>query len=271
VPPQETGAGGAGRFLNLTMVQADAVVTVTLERPSVRNALDTATLRELARAVREIRRAPDVRAVVLTGAGDKAFSAGADIVQMAAMSAAEGQAYSRLGHEVMHRLEALEVPVIAAVNGAALGGGFELALACDLIVAAAGARFGLPEVTLGLMPGFGGTQRLVARLGLARARELIYRGRTITAEEAERLGLVVRVVAAERLGEEAAALAAELAAAAPVALRQAKRATAVAVDANLATGCRFETEAFAVVFGSEDRREGLRAFLEKRRPVWRGR
>jgi len=260
-----------GGFTTLLLAQSDAVATLTLNRPRALNALDPATLRELARAIREIRRDHAVRAVVLTGAGDKAFSAGADIAAMAAMDAAAGHAYSRLGHEVLARLEALEVPVVAALNGLALGGGLELALACDLLIAAESARLGQPEINLGLIPGFGGTQRLVLRVGLARARELIYRGHVISAEEAQRIGLVNRVVAAGRLAAEAAALAAELAAKAPVALRQAKRATAIAVEGPLATGCRYEIEAFGVAFATEDRVEGLRAFREKRPPAWRGR
>jgi len=258
-------------FANLVVARTDAVVTVTLNRPAALNALDTATLRELARAVRDIRRSGDVRAVVLTGAGDKAFSAGADIAAMAAMSAAEGHAYSRLGHDVFARLEELDVPVVAALNGVALGGGLELALASDLIVASERARLGQPEINLGLIPGFGGTQRLVLRVGLARARELVYLGHIISAEEGVRIGLVNRVVPADRLRAEAAALAAALAAQAPVALRQAKRATAFAAAGAVEAGCRYEIEAFGVTFATEDRTEGLRAFREKRAPVWKGR
>src|SRR5262245_6287210 len=190
---------------------------------------------------------------------------------MAAMTAVEGHAYSRLGHEVMARLEALPVPVVAAVNGIALGGGLELALACDLIVASERARLGQPEIALGLIPGFGGTQRLVRRVGQGRARDLIYLGRQVAADEALRIGLVDRVVPPARVLEEATALARELAAKAPVALAQAKRATTVAADADLTTGCRYELEAFAVTFATEDRVEGLKAILEKRKPVWKGR
>jgi len=258
-------------FANLRLVHEHAVATITLDRPRRLNALDAETLRELARAVRDVRRNGSVRALVVTGAGEKAFSAGADIPALAAMSAAEGHAYSRLGHDVLLRLEALPVPVIAAVDGVALGGGLELALACDLIVASERARFGQPEINLGLIPGFGGTQRLVRRIGQARARELIYLGHTISAEEALRIGLVTRVVPAAALETEAARLAAELAAKAPLALAQAKRATAVAADADLETGCRYEVEAFGVTFAAEDRVEGLTAFMDKRKPVWKGR
>jgi 1,4-dihydroxy-2-naphthoyl-CoA synthase len=169
-------------FANLQLGSHESVATITLDRPRALNALDPATLRELARAVREIRRDAGIRAVVLTGAGPKAFSAGADIAAMAEMEPHEGHAFSQLGHDVMGRIEALAVPVVAAVNGVALGGGLELALACDLIVASDGARFGQPEINLGLVPGFGGTQRLVRRIGQARTRDLVYLGRTLAAE-----------------------------------------------------------------------------------------
>jgi enoyl-CoA hydratase len=261
---------GEPRFASLRLVRDRGVATLTLDRPQQLNALDAATLREVARAVRELRRAGDVRALVVTGVGEKAFSAGADIPAMAAMSGADGHAYSRLGHDVLLRLEALAIPVVAAVNGVALGGGLELALACDLIVASERARFGQPEINLGLIPGFGGTQRLVRRIGQTRARELIYLGHMVGADEALRVGLVNRVVPPDRLVEEATRLAADLAAKPPVALAQAKRATAVAADADLETGCRYEVEAFGVTFATEDRIEGLKAFMDKRRPAWKG-
>src|SRR2546428_2239537 len=229
---------------DLHLTRAGGVATLTFDRPRGLNALGAATLRELARAIRELRRDGGVRALGVTGAGDKAFSAGADIAAMAAMSAADGHAYSRLGHEVLARLEALAIPVVAAVNGVALGGGLELALACDLIVASEKARLGQPEINLGLIPGFGGTQRLVRRIGQTRARELIYLGHMVAAEEALRVGLVNRVVPHERLAEEAAKLAAELGARAPVPLAQANAPTAGPAGADLETGRRFEVEAF---------------------------
>src|SRR5262247_260570 len=164
----------ATTFVNLHLERVGAVATVRLDRPGAMNALDAATLREIARALREIRRDDGARVLVITGTGEKAFSAGADIAAMSAMSAQEGHAFSRLGHEVFARLEALPIPAIAALNGVALGGGLELALACDLIVASERARLGQPEINLGLIPGFGGTQRLVPRVGVGRARELIY-------------------------------------------------------------------------------------------------
>ncbi len=257
---------------NLVLVESlDGVATLRLNRPKALNALDPDTLRALDAALRQIDGDPGVRAVVITGAGDRSFCAGADIAAMAAMGPTEGHPYCRLGHEVLGRVADLRVPVVAAVNGAALGGGLELALACDFVLASERAKLGLPEITLGLIPGFGGTQRLVRRIGLAPARRLVYLGAVIGAAEALALGIVDRVVPGERLAEEAEAFARELSTRAPVALRQAKRATRAAVETSLDAGLRLEVEAFAATFASEDRVEGLRAFLEKRSPRWQGR
>ena len=250
--------------------RSDRVATLRLNRPQALNALDPATLHALASALDRIAQDDAVRAVVITCTG-RAFCAGADIAAMAAMGATEGHAYARLGHDVLGRIDDLDVPVVAAVNGAALGGGLELVLACDLAFAAERARLGLPEITLGLIPGFGGTQRLARRIGLARARELIYLGSMVGAADGLRLGIVDRVVPDERLADEAAAFAAELAKRPPVALRQAKRATRAAVESGLHAGLGLEIEAFAATFASEDRVEGLRAFLDKRPAEWKGR
>jgi enoyl-CoA hydratase len=249
----------------------DGVATLRLNRPKALNALDPATLRALASALDRVADDRAARAVIITGSGEKAFCAGADIAAMAAMAPTEGHGYSRLGHDVLGRIDDLDLPVVAAVNGVALGGGLELVLACDFAIAAERARLGLPEITLGLIPGFGGTQRLVRRIGLARARELIYLGTMVAATDGLRLGIVDRVVPNERLADEAAAFAAELAKQPPVALRQAKRATRAAVESALQAGLRLEIEAFAATFASEDRVEGLRAFLEKRPAQWKGR
>jgi enoyl-CoA hydratase len=246
------------------------IATLRLDRPQALNALDADTLRALARAVRDLRREPSLRVVVVTGSGERAFCAGADVAAMAEMTPAEALAYSQLGHEVFARLEALEVPVVAALNGVALGGGLELALACDLIVAATEARVGLPEIKLGLIPGFGGTQRLALRVGLARARRLVYLGTMIEASEALHMGLVDRVVSRADLAGETEQLAASLAGQAPLALRQAKRVTAAVTRGLLAAGLETERQAFAATFASRDRDEGLRAFLAKRPPVWEG-
>ncbi|MBP1685380.1 MAG: enoyl-CoA hydratase/carnithine racemase [Deltaproteobacteria bacterium] len=258
-------------YQNLLVQQDGAVCTVTVNRPQALNALDPVTLAELLQCSEGLRRDPSVRCVILTGAGAKAFVAGADIAAMVAMSALEGRAFACHGQRVMHALEDLPVPVIAAVNGFALGGGMELALACDLVIASQTAKFGQPEINLGIIPGFGGTQRLARRIGAAAARLLIYSGDMVDADEALRLGLVNRVVAAADLMAEVQKLAAVLAAKAPVALQQAKAAINVGVDVDLRDGCRYEAEAFAVAFGSDDRTEGMRAFLEKRRPNFRGR
>src|SRR5262249_28887343 len=201
----------------IVVERAGGVTTLRLDRPKALNALDPDTLLALGRALDEVDSDGSARCVVITGTGERAFSAGADIAAMAAMGPTEGHAYSRLGHAVLGRLDDLRVPSIAAVNGVALGGGLELALACDLVVAGERARLGLPEITLGLIPGFGGTQRLVRRCGLARARELVYLGTMVGAAEALRLGIVDRVVPDDRLADEAAALAGELATRAPLA------------------------------------------------------
>ena len=247
------------------------IATIVIDRPAKLNALDGATLRELKAALEKLAGDPEVRVLVITGSGEKAFSAGADIAAMADMPGPEGHPYSELGHAVMAAVEAFPVPVLGVINGVALGGGFELALACDLLIASSRARLGQPEINLGLIPGFGGTVRLVKRVGLNRARELIYLGTTIPAEDALRMGLVTRVVQPEALPAAARDLAEELARKAPVALRQAKKATAIALEKDTPAGCRAEVEAFAQTFASEDRVEGLRAFLDKRDPAWRGR
>lgn len=255
---------------NVLLERDGAVATVTVNRPQALNALNPATLDELLRCCAAIRQDRAVHCLVVTGAGEKAFVAGADIAAMVGMSSLQGREFSRYGQQVMNALEELPIPVIAAVNGFALGGGLELALACDLIVAAQSAKFGQPEINLGIIPGFGGTQRLARRIGITAARLMIYSGEMISAEEALRLGLVNRVVPAGELKTEVHKLAAALAGKAPIALQQAKAAMNVGSDIDLQDGCRYESEAFAVTFGSEDRTEGMRAFLEKRRPTFRG-
>lgn len=255
---------------NVLLERDGAVAVVTINRPSALNALDLATLGRLASVIQEIGEGGAARAAVLTGAGEKAFVAGADIAAMEEMSAVEGRAFSRFGQEVFAALENLPIPVIGAVQGFALGGGLELALACDIILASDKARFGQPEINLGIIPGFGGTQRLPRRVGLGWARELIYSGRLIDAGEALRIGLVNRVLPGAELLGAARALAAELAGKAPVAIQQAKATINAGADLDLANACRYESEAFAVCFGTEDRGEGMRAFLEKRPAVMKG-
>ena len=247
------------------------IATLTVNRPAALNALNREVLEDITRVIREIRHDPSVRVLIITGAGDRAFVAGADIAAMAQMSAADGLEFSRLGHRTLSSLEDLPIPVIAAVNGFALGGGTELALACDLIIASEKARFGQPEINLGLIPGFGGTQRLAHRLGHAKARELIMTGEMLDAKSALAHGLVSQVVAPEQLMGAARALAEKLTSKSGFALRQAKAALRAASTMDEDAGLRFEQEAFGVVFASEDRVEGTSAFVAKRPPQWKHR
>jgi enoyl-CoA hydratase len=245
------------------------IATLTINRPKALNALNRVVLEEIARVLRDVRHDSGVRVLLVTGAGDRAFVAGADIAAMTEMSATDGLEFTRLGHRVMQTVEDLPIPVIAAVNGFALGGGLELALACDLIVASDKARFGQPEINLGLIPGFGGTQRLPHRIGHARARELIMTGEMFDAKTALDWGLVNRVVAPDQLMAEARKIAEKIASKSSFALRQAKAALRAAYTMEEDAGLRFEQSAFGVVFASADRLEGTKAFVEKREPKWR--
>src|SRR5579885_342744 len=242
---------------------------MTVNRPKALNALNPAVVQEMAKVLRDVRHDRSIRVLIVTGAGDRAFIAGADIAAMAQMSVVDGMEFCRLGHRVAATFEDLPIPVIAAVNGFALGGGTEVALACDLIVASEKARFGQPEINLGLIPGFGGTQRLPHRIGQAKARELIMTGEMIDAKTAHALGLVNQVVAPEELMKAARSLAEKLAGKSAFALRQAKAALRASFTMPEDAGLRFEQEAFAVTFSSEDRVEGTTAFVEKRQPDWR--
>ncbi|HZO82819.1 MAG TPA: enoyl-CoA hydratase-related protein [Candidatus Binataceae bacterium] len=252
---------------DITFDQAP-IATLTVNRPAALNALNRAVLEDIARVLREVRHDPRVRVLIVTGAGDRAFVAGADIAAMAEMSATEGLEFSRLGHRVMQSFEDLPIPVIAAVNGFALGGGLELAMACDLIIASEKARFGQPEINLALIPGFGGTQRLPHRIGHARAREYVLTGEMFDAKTALALGLVNQVVAPEELMPATRKLAEKLASKSGAALRQAKAALRASFTMEEDAGLRFEQEAFGLVFASADRVEGTRAFVQKREPKW---
>ena len=248
-----------------------AVAILTLNRPKALNALSSGSLEALGRAIEGCAADAELRAVVVTGAG-RAFAAGADIAQMQAMTPLEGEAFSRLGHDTFAALEALPVPTLAAVNGFALGGGCELALACDFIWAAEGARLGQPEVNLGLVPGFGGTSRLARRVGPAWAKELILSGEPIQADVALRIGLANRVFAdAETLLAEAVAFGETIARKGPVAVALAKRVIQEGQDAEVRVAHVLEQQAFGLTFATEDRAEGMAAFLEKRDPSFRGR
>jgi enoyl-CoA hydratase len=244
------------------------VATVALNRPQVLNALNQATMDELVDALETLDRDEEVRCIVLTGRG-RAFAAGADITEFAGATAAGMLAGYRF--QQWERIRRLHTPLIAAVHGYALGGGCELAMLCDMIVAAEDAQFGQPEISLGLMPGAGGTQRLTRAVGKARAMELILTGRSFSARQAEAWGLVTRVVPPEVVLDEAHRLAREVAARPPVAVRLAKQAVLRAFDTHLEAGLDYERHCFYLLFSTDDAAEGVRAFLEKRPPRFTGR
>ena len=258
-------------FDTLLLDRDGAIATITINRPKVLNALDTATLDELRRAVLDLKQDEGVRVIILTGAGEKAFVAGADINELAAQTPAGGREHALAGQHVFDLIENLGKPVIAAVNGYALGGGCELAMACTLRIAADSARLGQPEIALGLIPGYAGTQRLPRLVGKGRAMEMLLTGAPVAADEAQRIGLVNRVVPAADLMVEAKKLAAQLAAAAPVAARYIINAVNKGMAMPFAEACQYEATLFGLVASTDDMREGTKAFLEKRKPVFKGR
>jgi enoyl-CoA hydratase len=246
-----------------------AVALLTVDRQESMNALDVATLTELRDGLRELADDDETRVVILTGAGEKAFVAGADIKYMSGLGVGEAKEWGALGHETGRLLETMPKPTIAAVNGFALGGGCELALACDIRYAASSAKLGQPEVSLGIIPGWGGTQRLARVCGLGVAKELIFTGRLVDAEEALRIGLVNAVH--DPVLEKARETAALLAAKSPVALRLMKELANRSLGGDHASNLDAEAESFGELFSTEDAKEGLTAFVEKRDPVFRGR
>lgn len=266
-----------GTYETLLVEQQDAALVVTLNRPKALNALAGQVIEDLwnlTGVLAGVGKDGDwpIRAVILTGAGDKAFVAGADIVEMSDMTAEQGEAYSRRMQDVTLRLEALPVPVIAAVNGFALGGGCELAMACDFIYASGNAKFGQPEVNLGLVPGFGGSVRLTKRVGIGMARELIFTGRMIKADEAYRIGLVNKLFDdPAAVLDGAKATVAELAAKSPVAVATCKRLLDASATMTHAEGCDLEAKAFHDAFETQDKAEGVRAFVAKEQAVFPGR
>ena len=250
---------------------ADGVRTIRINRPDKLNALNAATLDALDAAFTDADSDAAVRVVVLTGAGPKAFVAGADIAEMNTLSPVQGRDFSLRGTRMMRRVEKLSKPVIAMVNGFALGGGLELAMSCHLRIAADTAKVGQPEINLGLIPGFGGSQRLLRLCGRAATLELCLTGAPITAERALQLGIVNRVVPAAELETETLKLAAQLANAAPLALRGMLDCVNIGGECGLEEGLEYESAQFGLMFATEDMREGTTAFLEKRKPAFAGR
>ena len=244
---------------------------LVLDRPKALNALDSRLLAALDAAVRTVAADPQARALLITGEGTRAFAAGADIAQMEGFSPTEARAFAERAGATLLAIESLSVPAIALVNGYALGGGCELALACDWIVAADNAVFGQPEVSLGIPPGFGGTQRLPRRVAPGKGLELLLTGRQVKADEAVRIGLANEQVPAASLREHGLALARTIASRGPVAVRLAKEAWRRGQGLDLAQACAVEADLFALAFATDDRREGLRAFLEKRPAIFHGR
>ncbi|WP_376691582.1 enoyl-CoA hydratase/isomerase family protein [Wenzhouxiangella sp. EGI_FJ10409] len=257
-------------YENLIVTDRDAVRTITVNRPDKLNALNRQTLLELQQAMIEAHGDDAVRVIVITGSGEKAFVAGADIGEIRQQSAIEARAFSAMGQNLMSLIQSFDKPVIAAINGFALGGGMELALGCHLRIASSNARLGLPEIKLGIMPGFGGTQRLLRLAGTTRALEMALTGEPIKAERAEQLGIVNRVVEQEELETSVSRLADQLAAAAPEAVRGILQAINQGADTDMNTALALETARFALCCATEDMQEGTGAFLEKRAPEFRG-
>jgi enoyl-CoA hydratase len=257
-------------YENILFQVEEGIATITFNRPKALNALNGALLEEFAAALTEIEANEDIRVLVLTGAGEKSFVAGADISEIATFNTLQAKLFARKGQLIINRLQDLSIPVIAAVNGFALGGGSEIALACDFIYAADGAKFGLPEIGLGIIPGFGGTQRLARVVGPAMAKEMIFTGKLIPAQEAAALGMVNRVCGADTLMDDVFKTARVIAAKGKVSLRAAKQAISSGLNTDLATGLKIEVDAFALCMASQDAKEGTRAFLEKRKAQFNG-
>lgn len=257
-------------YQHLLFDVSDHIATITINRPKSLNALNTEVLNELYLASQAVAADESIRVLILTGAGEKAFVAGADITELAELNPLQAKFFAARGHKTMAALQDLAIPVIAAVNGFALGGGLELALSCDFIYAAETAKFGLPEITLGLIPGFGGTQRLSRLIGKNLAKEMIFTGKMIPAAEAARLGLVNQVVAPGDLLPEVRKTAAAIADKGKISLNMAKQTVNQGMDVDLTTGCKMEIDAFAICMASPDAKEGTQAFLEKRKPDFQG-
>jgi enoyl-CoA hydratase len=254
--------------MTVDLARDGSVATITLNRPDALNAFNSAQLNEFVTRLAEVREDRTVRAVILTGAGDRAFAAGADIKEMVDLDRAGGLSFGRLGHAITRGVETLPQPVIAAVNGFALGGGCELALAADFRICSENAVFAQPEVGLGIPPGWGGSQRLVRAIGPGMAAELILTGRRVKAEEALRIGLVNAVYPGAELLDQARALATNIAANSPLAVRASKRLMQLAFNGQMVSGLDTELQLFADAFATVDQKRGMRAFVDKRSPVF---
>ena len=256
---------------NKIVVQVkEGIATITFNRPEVLNALDGELMKEFSHALDEIAADDGIVGLILTGAGEKSFVAGADIREFPTFNPLKAKSFSEMWHSLMNKLQELPIPVIAAVNGFALGGGCEVALACDFIYASENAMFGLLEITLGIIPGSGGTQRLPRLVGMSMAKEMIFTGKMISAAEAKDMGLVNRVCSQEQLMDEVVKTAKTIASRGKVSIRAAKQAINNGMNVDLATGCSIEIDAFAFCFTSSDAKEGALAFLEKRKADFKG-
>jgi enoyl-CoA hydratase len=257
-------------YEHLLFEENEGIAVLTFNRPKSMNALNGALLKELSQVLDEIEANEEIRVLILTGAGEKAFVAGADITELAQYNPIMAKNFGKIGQGAINKLQALSIPVIAAVNGFALGGGNEIALACDFIYASETAMFGLPEINLGIIPGFGGTQRLPRQIGIARAKEMIFTGKLIPAAEAAAIGLVNKVFAPDQLMAEVLKTAKVIASKGKVSLRAAKEAVNQGLGVDLATGCKIEIDLFSLCMASEDSKEGTTAFLEKRKAAFKG-
>ncbi len=257
-------------YKNIIFQIEEQIATITFNRPKVLNALNEASLKEFSHAIDKVAGDEDIRVLILTGAGDRSFVAGADITEFLKFNALKAKIFSEMGHGIVSKLQELPIPVIGAVNGFALGGGCEVVIACDFIYASENAMFGLPEINLGIIPGFGGTQRLPRIIGKNRAKEMIFTGKMISAAEAQAMGLVNKVCLQNQLMDEVLNVAKIIVAKGKVSLRAAKQAINNGMDVDLKTGCRIEIDAFAVCLASPDAKEGTKAFLEKRPPDFKG-
>ena len=257
-------------YENIIFEVEDGIASLTFNRPKALNALNNDLLNEFSDALDEIYANEDIRVLILTGAGEKSYVAGADITELATFNSLQAKHFSKKGQATISRLQELPIPVIAAVNGFALGGGSEMALACDFIYAAENATFGLPEINLGIIPGFGGTQRLPRLVSKNMAKEMIFTGKMISATEARDIGMVNKVCPLESLMDEVRKTAKVIASKGKVSLRAAKQAINSGMDTDLLTGCNIECDAFALCMASEDAKEGTTAFLEKRKAAFKG-